>query len=153
MKKIGLQYSNDNGATWSTAIEVDCLEVVVWEQVDTDIEQTTLTKRKLEDINAYIFVKLVFDYQQFDPATSDAATSNTLWKSIFTWSKAKLRRIYNANISCYPTLTGYDTFNSNPNTNYVVIEDSEVAVEPFEQVGDTHYHRYITIQLSTRDKV
>lgn len=151
MKKIGFQYSNDNGATWSTALEIQCHTVDVYKITETD-HTTAANKRKNEKSTTYLNADILTSEDPFNPETTAAAEAN--WLAIQNFCAAKLRRIYNADTTCWPTLDEYTTFNSNSNTSYVNLLEHEVRKpsRQDESGSNTRKLRQMYMSLQTRDK-
>ena len=152
MKKIGFQYSNDNGSTWSTALEIDCEHVSVYKITETD-HKTAADRTKNEKRTSYINADIITNWVPFDPAQTAAAEAN--WLAIQNFCAAKLRRIYNVNTTNWPTLDEYDTFNSSTNANYVNLLDME-PLKPSAQDtfgANTKKVRAMRMALQTKKKV
>lgn len=152
MKYIGLQYSNDNGATWSAALLLKCLEVDVYKITETD-HKTAANKRKNEKGTSYLNADVLTGWVEFDPGQTAAAEAN--WLAVQNFCAAKLRRIYNADTTNWPTLDEYDTFNSSSNTAYLNLLEMEV-IKPkkMDAFGaNTLKVRQMKMFLQTRDKI
>ena len=151
MKQIAFQYSNDNGATWSTALVLDCREVDVYKITETE-HKTAANKRKNETRVSYINADILTDWQQFDPGSTAAAEAN--WIAIQNFCAAKLRRIYNNDTTNWPTLDEYTTFNASNNTAYVnLLEMQAMKPKRMDRFGEnTLKVREMKMFLQTRDK-
>ena len=152
MKKIGIQYSNDNGVTWSTALELYCEAVSVYKLTETEHDRAA-NKRKNERATTYMNADVLFLAEPFDPARTAAAEAN--WLYVQNFCAAKLRRIYNADTTNWPTLDEHDTFNSNSNTNYVNLLEMKPSkpVSMDENGANTTKIRQMQLYLQTRDKI
>ena len=152
MKKIGIQYSNDNGVTWSTALELYCEIVDVYKVTETDHE-IAANKRKNERSTSYLNADILFLWSEFDPAQDTSAEAD--WLDVQNFCAAKLRRIYNADTANWPTLDEYDTFNSSSNTSYVnLLEMKLLKPVRMDQSGaNTLKNRQLQVYLQTRDKI
>jgi hypothetical protein len=150
MKKVAFQYSNDNGATWSTALSVECLNVDVYKITETE-QKVSASLRKNETQVSYINCDIVTSEKGFDPAIT--ATAEADWLTLQNFCAAKLRRIYNNDTTNYPNFDEYDTFNSSTNTNYVNLLEMEVVKFRMDAFGaNTQKIRQMKLFLQTRDK-
>jgi hypothetical protein len=149
VKKIAFQYSNDNGATWSTALSVVCYKVDVYKITETD-HKTAASLRKNETTASYINADITTGEDEFDPDLTAAAEAN--WLLMQNFCAAKLRRIYNNDTTNYPTFDEYDTFNSSTNTNYVNLLDMKIIKYRMDEHGaNTVKVRAMELNLQTRD--
>ena len=149
MRKVAFQYSNDNGATWSTALSVECLNVDVYKITETE-HKVAASLRLNETQVSYINADIVTSEKGFDPAITASAEAD--WLTMQNFCAAKLRRIYNNDTTNYPTFDEYDTFNSNTNTNYVNLLDMEVTKFRMDAFwANTQKIRQMKVYLQTRD--
>ena len=155
LKQIGFQYSDDDGATWSAALVLECPQVDIWKETFTKLEIAGSTGREWETKRSYIMVDIKFDERQFDPSDSSFSNQAANWLALQDWCAGTLRRIYNADTTNYPTFNSYTTFNVNPNTNYLNMLKMGPHHERIgNQFGATpELIRWFMLNLKTRDRV
>ena len=154
-KTVGLQYSNDGGSTWSTAVVLVVSSWDVYDFTETDIDVADGTKRKWETRATYKNVNLTFFPEQFNPASPTFTDGATRWQDVQDWCAAALRRIYNADTTNYPLMDGHDEFNSSSNTNYVNLLNMELINDEMgaQNSATPEYTRTFMLELQTRDVI
>jgi len=152
MIPIGLQYSNDDGSTWSTALTVNAYNVRVTEVNETDNSTVSITGFRYPRKFTYLFVVLSINKDHFDPShPTYGATADANWAILEDICKAKLVRLYSSNTTCWPNLDGHTEFNASNNTNYLLIESNSPRFEDMDvAAANGRKRRTRTIELQSR---
>jgi hypothetical protein len=154
MIPIGLQYSNDGGSTWSTALEFDALQIRVSETVEADNTTRAITGRKHPRNFVYLFVVIETEKDFFDPSDdTHGATADASWAALEDVCKGLLIRLYNDDVTHFPNFDGHTEFNASNNTNYLLVESSEPIFDNMDIHGaNGRKRRRMRIELISRDK-
>jgi hypothetical protein len=150
-KSIALQYSNDGGVTFSTALEIKAKSVRVWKTVETNEEGISTTGRKFEKRFAYLNVTLETDEYEFDPSLDASGDDN--WTDLQDFCDADTRRLYNNDTSNVPNLDGYTEFNADDNTNYLNLTGMDVIFRQGDTYPGGRRTRSMIIELQTRSAI
>ena len=155
MIPIGLQYSNDNGSTWSTALTINCWNLRVTEVHDPDNGENSITGLRYPRKFSYLYVVLTPDMDHFDPSdATHGATANTNWATLEAITGAKLIRLYNNDTTTYPNWDGHTEFNVSNNTNYLLLESNTPRFENMDKSGASgRKRRTMTLELQSRSAI
>jgi hypothetical protein len=151
--QIGFQYSNDDGATWSTALEIYCSRFRLWKQIEVEPRVNGVTGRKFDYPVAYYNVELVTAPNDFDPAKVTTAIADANWIALQSWCEAFTRRLYVVNTTYLPKMDGYDILNSSTNTRYFNLIQQGVNFEDQDEYKTNGKKvRYMSLQLQSRER-
>lgn len=155
MIPIGLQYSNDAGSTFSTALEFEALQIRVSERIDSDNGTRAVTGRKFPRKFVYLYVVIETEKDFFDPSDPvHGASADANWAALETICAGGLIRLYNDSTTNFPNFDGHTEFNASNNTNYLLLESSEPIFDNMDEHGaNGRKRRRMRIELISRDKV
>jgi hypothetical protein len=155
MIPIGLQYSNDDGVTFSTALEFEVINIRVSEINESDNTTNAITGRKYPRKFTYLYVTLMTEKDFFDPAdATHGASADANWEDIEDVCRGLLIRLYNNDTTNFPNFDGHTEFNSDTNTNYLLVESSEPVFDNMDEHGaNGQKRRRMRIELVSRDPV
>jgi len=93
---------------------------------------------------------MTLEKDYFDP--SNALGSDANWSALEDIMAAKMLRFYNNDVTSYPNLDGHTEFNSDTNTNLLLVERSRPIFTDMDICGaDGKKRRTMQIELITRD--
>jgi hypothetical protein len=155
MIQIGLQYSNDGGSTWSTALEIDAYQVRVSEVNEADNATTAVTGKRYPRKFTYLFVLIEPNKDWFDPSHPTYGTNaDARWAELENICSGNLIRLYNRNTTCWPNIDGHTEFNASNNTAYLLLESNSPRFDNMDEPGATgRKRRTMTIELQTQSAV
>lgn len=152
-KTIALQFSNDGGSTFSTALTLKVRSIRVTKIPETDADANSITGREFEKRFRYYFVEFETDEKEFDPNRDANGDAN--WKALQDWLDSDTRRLYNGDTTNVPTLDGWDAFNASNNTNYLNLLDATPNFRQADEYVTTNFKRArsMFIRCKTRSAV
>lgn len=155
MIPIGLQYSDDKGSTWSTALEFEAFKIRVSEVNEADNGTNSVTGRKFPRKYTYLLVTIETEIDFFDPSdATHGASADSNWAALEDICRGKLIRFYNDDTTNNPNFDGHTEFNSSSNTNYLLLESNEPIYHNMDGYGASgQKRRQMNIELITRDAV
>lgn len=155
MIPIALQYSNDNGSTWSTALGLDADVLRIDKTFNGSNRVNAITGRKYPAKFAYWQVTLRPSYDHFDPSdATHGATANDNWAELEEIVQGHLVRLYITNTTAWPTIQGKTLFNSSTNTNYLLLESEGIVQPDMDGAGTSgRILRTRSMVFTTRDAI
>ena len=155
MIPIGLQYSNDKGSTFSTALILAATKLRVYEVNEAENGTISVTGRKFPRKFTYLFVTMEIDMDYFDPSNAThGASANANLTALENICAAKLIRLYNNDTTNFPTWDTHTEFNVSTNTNYLLLERNQPNFLDMDGAGASgKKRRTMLIELITRSAV
>jgi len=138
MKIIGFQYKIASSGSWSTALELNCLEVTLYPYPSV-IRETRVSNGDIRQVvEPRIKVNILIGWQDIDGKT---ATTQANAKALLHFVNAPLRRIYNKDTTTWPLLDQITSigslFNSASNTNYLNVISFDYDKIKMDDTGST----------------
>jgi hypothetical protein len=152
MVPIGIQVSNDDGATFSTALTFDADKLRVSELNEASNATIAVTGKKYPRKFTYLRVMIQTEMDFFDPSDAvHGAAADANWSALEDICKGLLIRIYNNNTTANPNLDGHTEFNASNNTAYLLLESHDPIYLDYDQPGaNGKKRRYMNIELITQ---
>ena len=155
MMPFGIQYSNDDGSTWSTPLVITAWNIRITEVQDPDNANTTVTGKRYPRKFTYLYAVIVPNLDHFDPShPTHGATADASWAELEAICAGLLIRIYNNNTTVYPNWDGHTEFNSASNTVYMLLESNAPIFRDMDVHGSSgRKRRSMTIELQSQNAV
>jgi len=155
MMPFGIQSSDDDGATWSTALTITAWNIRVTEVQEADNANTAVTGKRYPRKFTYLYAVIVPNMDHFDPShPTYGATADASWAALEAICAAPLIRIYNNNTTVYPNWDGHTEFNASNNTQYMLLESNAPIFRDMDGSGSTgRKRRSMTIELQSQGAI